>query len=75
MGIMGEYKNEIIKGKSFEIGGRIIYPIVQITIQKNNEGSIISAGVNPIAIIVEENKERYILPLNDEKMDLDENFL
>ena len=75
MGIMGEYKKEIIKGKSFDIDGRIIYPIVQITIQKNNEGNIISAGVDPIAIIVEENKERYILPLTDDKMDLDENFL
>ncbi|MGZ7067701.1 MAG: hypothetical protein ACXVHT_05335 [Methanobacterium sp.] len=72
MEFLGELKKEFIKGKSLNICGKIIYPIVRITIQKDINGDIILAGVNPIAVVIEEDSESHIIPLTDEEIDLEE---
>lgn len=67
-----ESKIKLIKGKSMEIYDKILYPVIQISIQKNIKGEISGADIIPIAIIVEEGTESYILSLSHEEMDLDE---
>lgn len=72
MEVMGESETKTIKGKSIGVDGKVIYPIIQISIQKNLKGNIVSAGVIPIAVVVVEDSKRYILPLTDKIMDLDD---
>ena len=66
MKLMGDSKKEIVKGKPFEVYSKIIYPVAQISIQKDYNGDIIAAEILPIALIVEEDNERYIVPIIDE---------
>ena len=72
MEFMGESENKIIKGKSFEVYDKIIYTVTRISIQKDYNGNIIAAGVIPIAIIVEEDNDQYIIPIIDELADIDD---
>jgi hypothetical protein len=61
-----------IIGKSLELDKRTFYPVVKISTLKNNEGNIKAIWVVPIAIVVEEDLKRFILPLVDENIDFDE---
>jgi len=70
MEFLGESKKEIIKGKPFEVYGKIIYPVVQKKIQNDNKGNIIAAEVIPIAFIVEEDNKRYVIPIIEELPDI-----
>lgn len=67
-----ESKIKLIKGKSMEISDKILCPIIQISIQKNIRGEISGADIIPIAVIIQEGLESYILSLTHEEMDLDE---
>lgn len=72
MDFIGKSETKLIKGKSKEISGKLICPIIQISTQKDIKGDISGAEVIPIAVIIEEDSERFILSLNHEDVDLDE---
>lgn len=72
MDIIGKSKTKLIKGKSKKISGKIICPIIQISTQRDIRGEISGAEIIPIAFIIEEGLERYILSLSHEELDLDE---
>lgn len=62
---------ERIAGKPLEIYGKILYPIIQISILRDNKMNIIGSSIVPIAIVVEENDEKYVIPILDENIDFD----
>lgn len=70
---MSNVKPEIstIIGKPLETGEKIIYPVIRISILKNNEGNTKAIWVIPIAIVVEEDSKRFFIPLVDENIDFD----
>ncbi len=49
----------------FEVEKRVFYPIIDISIVYS-KNIIYSAVIAPIAFVVEENGEKYIIPLTDE---------
>ncbi len=63
-------ENEFIKGESLDIQGKIIYPLVRISIR--TEGDVIFAAVDPVAVVIEEDSDRSIIPLTQEEINLDE---
>ncbi len=73
---MSNIKPEIntIIGKPLKTAEKILYPVVRISTLKNNDGDIKAIWIIPIAIVVEEDSERFILPLVDENIDFDDIF-
>ena len=64
-----EIKKKILE--PFEVGKRAIYPIVEVSSFSTGLNML---NVSPIALIVEEDENRYILELTYEKIDEDELF-
>jgi len=63
-------KSEKKIGSSFEIGERKFYPVVQIsTIEREN---YFSESICPLALVVCESLRKYILPLTEDELDVDE---
>ena len=71
MKFLDNIESMMIKGKKLDICSNIIYPIVKITIQKDVKGNITFLGVNPIAIVVEDDSNHNIIPLIDENIDFE----
>ena len=69
---MKEPETNKIIGKPLKIENRILYPVIEISILKGKEGNIIGIWSIPIAILIEEGSDKFILPLKDENIDLDE---
>lgn len=53
---------------SFKIEKKVFYPVVDISIIYS-ENIIYNAAIVPIAFVVEENRERYIIYLTNEKIE------
>jgi hypothetical protein len=54
--------------KPFQIGKRIFYPVIEIiTIEDKNHFN--SINISPIAFIVEENSNKYIISINRDEID------
>ena len=68
-----DFEVDTIVGKSIEVQGKILYPIVRTSILRNN-GDIVGSWIIPIAFVVEENKEKYVIPLTDEELNQNELF-
>ena len=59
--------------KPFQIEERIFYPVIEIiTIEARNHFN--SINISPIAFIVEENGDKYIIPISRDEIDEDELF-
>lgn len=57
-------------GKIFDLDGRKFYPIVEIsTIESDN---YFSESITPVAFVVSEPMKKYILPLSEDELDMDE---
>lgn len=65
-------ETNIIVGKSLEIGEKVLYPVIRISILKSNEGNIGGIWIIPIAIVIKEDSEWLIIRLTDENIDFDE---
>jgi uncharacterized spore protein YtfJ len=64
-------ETETIVGKPLHIGDRILYPIVQISKLKD-DSNFYGAWISPLAIVVVEAEDKYVLFLTDEDLDSDE---
>ena len=64
-------KTETIVGKPLHTDDRIIYPIVEISTLKD-ESNFYGAWISPLAIVVVEAEEKYVLSLTDKDLDSDE---
>lgn len=54
--------------KPFQIGKRIFFPVIEIiTIEDQNHFN--SINISPIAFIVEENGDKYIISINRDEID------
>ena len=62
---------ETIVGKPIKVYNKILYPIIRISILKDNEMNIVGSWIVPVAIVVEENAEKYVIPILDENIDFD----
>jgi uncharacterized spore protein YtfJ len=62
-------KKEIEIGKPVKIGERILYPIVEVRELKDPSYEIMS--IIPIAIVVVEGKDKYMLALNEKEVSRD----
>ena len=51
---------------------KILHPIVRISILRDNKMTIVGSWIVPIAFVVEENGEKYIISLTDEKINQNE---
>ncbi|MEN6553182.1 MAG: hypothetical protein ABFC34_09920 [Methanobacterium sp.] len=61
-----------IVGKSIEAQGKILHPIVKVSILKDNKMTIVGSWIVPIAFVVEENGKKYVISLNAEKINQNE---
>lgn len=57
-------------GKVFELGERTIYPIVEVSTHESENGFYES--LTPTALVVVEPVKKYILPLTEDEIDIDE---
>lgn len=64
---------DTIVGKSIETQGKILYPIVRISTLKN-KNDIVGSWIIPVAFVVEENGEKYIISLTEEELNQKELF-
>jgi uncharacterized spore protein YtfJ len=63
---------ETIVGKSIEAQGKILHPIVKVSILKDNKMTIVGSWIVPIAFVIEENEKKYVISLTDEKINQNE---
>ncbi|MGB9980321.1 hypothetical protein [Methanobacterium sp.] len=59
---------DTIVGKSIEAYGKIIHPIVRVSILMDSKRNIVGSWIVPFAFVVEENGEKYVIPLTDEEI-------
>ena len=59
---------ETIVGNSINAHGKILYPIVKISILRDNKMAVVGSWIVPIAFVVEEKGEKYVISLTDEKI-------
>ncbi len=59
---------ETIVGNSINAHGKILHPIVKISILRDNKLAVVGSWIVPIAFVVEEKGEKYVISLTDEKI-------
>jgi hypothetical protein len=57
--------------KPFKIGNRSFFTVVEVTII-GNEISFSSLTISPVAFLIEENQNKYVIPLIEDEIDEDE---
>ncbi len=67
----GNFDVDTVVGKSIEVHGKILHPIVRISILRDKI-TVVGSWIVPIAFVVEENGEKYIISLTDEKINQNE---
>ena len=63
---------ETVIGNSVKAYGKILHPIVRVSILRDNKMTVIGSWIVPIAFVVEENGEKYVISLTDEKINQNE---
>lgn len=71
-GIFQNVERSRVLGKAIKVYERVIYPVIQVSILKNNEKEIKGLKMVPIAFIVDENSEKYVISLTHEEIDVDD---
>ncbi len=59
-------------GKAIELGNRIIYPIIQTMVIKNENQAFLTVEIFPIALVIEETGERYVVSLTNDEINSEE---
>ncbi|HML04718.1 MAG TPA: hypothetical protein VK426_02990 [Methanobacterium sp.] len=57
--------------KPFKIEDKLFFPIVEIMVM-GNEKSFNSLTISPVAFVVEENSDNYVIPVNEDEIDEEE---
>ena len=62
-------KIDTVVGKALKIDDRTLYPIIRISILKKEERNFFGTWISPLAMVVVEPAEEYVIPLTDEDID------
>ena len=71
IGLNGPETSTIV-GKSLKAGERVLYPVIKISILKSNNDHVNGAWIIPIAVVIEEDSESFLIRLTDENIDFKE---
>ena len=63
---------DTVVGKSIDAQGKILYPIVKISVLKDNKMTVVGSWIVPVAFVVKENGEKYVISLTDEEINQNE---
>ncbi len=63
---------DTVVGKSIGAQGKILHPIVRISVLRDNKMTVVGSWIVPIAFVVEEKGQKYVVSLTDEKIKQDE---
>ena len=59
-------------GKVIKLGNRTIYPIVRTFVIKNEKQDVMAAEIFPIALVVQEPDDAYVISLTDDAVNLED---
>jgi len=71
MRFIKEVKTETVVGEALKIGDRTLYPVIQVS-TLNRKGKNFFGWVSPLAIAVVEPTQKYVIPLTDETITLEQ---
>lgn len=63
---------EIMAGERIEIEGRSIYPVIEVSTLKTQEGTAFGCWITPLAMLIIEQKEQYAISFTGEEMTVDQ---
>ena len=63
---------ETVVGKSVKAYSKILHPIVRVSILRDNKMTVVGSWIVPIAFVVEENGEKYVISLTHEEINQNE---
>ncbi len=64
----GNFDVDTVVGKSVEAHGKVIYPIVKISVLRDNKMDVVGSWIVPFAFVVEESGKKYVISLTDEEI-------
>jgi hypothetical protein len=59
-------------GNTIKIYNRTIYPVIQTYVIRNEESGFIVAEIFPIALVVEEKGEKYVISFTDDELNFED---
>ncbi len=65
-------ETEIRAGEKIEIYMRYIYPVIKISLIKITEGAVLGSWIEPLALLVIEPKEQYVISFTGEEISVDQ---
>ncbi len=65
-------ETEIKAGDRIEIEGRSLYPVIEVSTLKTQEGTIFGCWITPLAMLVIEQKEQYAISFTGKEMTADQ---
>jgi len=72
MGSLGDIRETLVVGEAFEVGDRTIYPVVRVLTFGGTMVNLYGARISPLAIVMEEPTQKYVVALTDEKLPSDQ---
>jgi len=67
-----EVKTETVIREALKIGDRTLYPVIQVLTLKTKGQNFFGAWISPLAIVVVEPTQEYVIPLTDETITLEQ---
>lgn len=65
-------ETEIRAGERIKIETRSIYPVIKVSVLKTSEGTVFGSWITPLAMLVIEQKEQYVISITGEEMTADQ---
>ncbi len=65
-------ETDIKIGEALRIDNRTLYFLARVTIMKTDDGKILGGWANPLAIVVSEQNEEYVLSFTDKDYTIDQ---
>ncbi len=65
-------ETEIKVGERIETEGRSIYPVIKISVLKTPDGTVLGSWIAPLAMLVIEQGEQYVISFTGEEMTADQ---
>jgi hypothetical protein len=66
-----EIETKIHVEKELKAGGRTLHPVVRISVIKTEYGGILAIWITPVALLIVEADEEYVISLCQEKMSIE----
>lgn len=67
-GSAGEISEDMVVGEIFEVGNSTFYPVLRIMSFRGKAGNFLGVWICPIAMVVAEPAQEYVIALTDEKI-------